>query len=103
MGEGVRAARGRNGRAGWAFRRPMIYGILAAALAPGGASWAATGTLDIGALTPQATGSRVAAEIMNTGAAARTQGGEAPKPAQPESSPRQAGQHTGGYTGRTRP
>jgi hypothetical protein len=82
----------------------MTYSIFALTLAAAGAgpAFANTGTLDIGALTPQATGSRTAMEIMNTGAAARTQGGEKPKPAQPQSSPRQAGEHTGGYTGTNR-
>lgn len=101
MGEGL------NDFAGRAFTRAMTRWTLAAALgmatAAPATAFAATGTLDTGALTPQANGSRIAAEIMNSGASARTNGGEAPKPAQPAASPRQAGQHTGGATGRNRP
>lgn len=59
------------------------------AVGPASSASAATGTLDTGALTPQANGSRTAAEVMNTGAAARTKGGETPRsPSLQSASPR---------------
>jgi hypothetical protein len=72
-------------------------------LVTGGAALAATGTLDTGALTPQATGSRTAAEIMNTGAAARTKGGEKPPPPSLKSASPQAGMGVPGPAGNARP
>ncbi len=82
--------------------RPFIRSL--AALAVASPSFAATGTLDTGALLPQTYSSRTAQEVQNTGAGAR-RGHEVvavPSSAAAEV-PRTAGHVAQGAAGRPRP
>jgi hypothetical protein len=85
------------GRPGFAFAFVCMALVLASL------ARAATGTLDTGALTPQTSSSRIAAEVQNTGAAAQ-KGHEAMQTGLKEAAraPREAGDFAS-HAGRNRP
>ncbi len=83
----------------------VAVAVIIGALAHASPARAATGTLDTGALTPQTSSSRVAAEIENTGAAARKGHDVRPPETGAEAAagvPRTAG-HVSSKGGRERP